>query len=680
MPAQICPRCKRANPEMAAFCYNDGAELRAAADGSAYQMPAEFAFPSGRRCRTYDDFALGCQEEWATARDLLQRGAFAQFFGSAGRADLVRAAQDARAEANPDIALTTFLAALPGVRTQTPRLDLHPRRFLLGTLTAGETRQLGLTITNAGQGNLQGTASVTEGQEMLSLDGSRPTHEVPVTAPRQQQFALYVNTRGLAANQSHGAKLTVVTNGGVAEIPLRLDLVAQPFSAAPFQGVKAQRELAERMRKQPKAAVPLLESGTVRQWFEANGWTYPVEGTAVKGVAAVQQFFEAMGLSKPPAVQVSPPEVRLRCRYPESARVQLTLSTGVKKWVYAAVSSDSPWLQVPNPQVSGPQQTTFLIEVDSGRMAAAGPQAEGRVKVVANGGQALEVRVIADVAGLPAAKPTPAPPTGRMPAVPRPATATMRMPGLPTLPSLSGLGGAARTNILASLLVLPLVVLLFRLAMVPISDGFLRPTAVSSAARKLDVPVAPDAPVAQTGGWLLLPWFSILTAANTPIPAELFVPGSPGAVPAADFRDYFVGSYARWFVLGTWWLGAAAGVVLVARRGGVLDVPWGFIAGSVAGLAGGATLASLFLVVESVPHLIWHVATHDSGGNFFWWAAWVALSLVCWLALAVGVGIVCSILPPLRRLALHPLQRLTAVPFRALGLPALANFWFPAAA
>ena len=32
MPVQICPRCKRVNPELAVYCYNDGYELRAATD------------------------------------------------------------------------------------------------------------------------------------------------------------------------------------------------------------------------------------------------------------------------------------------------------------------------------------------------------------------------------------------------------------------------------------------------------------------------------------------------------------------------------------------------------------------------------------------------------------------------------------------------------------------------
>src|SRR5947208_2245415 len=132
MPVLYCPRCRRANPDLAAYCYFDGFELRAATDGAAFRMPAEYAFPSGRRCRTYDEFAQACQEEWSAARDLLTQGAFTRFFASCHRADLVRAAQDANATGNADAALATFLASLPGVRTQTPKLDVNPRRFLLG--------------------------------------------------------------------------------------------------------------------------------------------------------------------------------------------------------------------------------------------------------------------------------------------------------------------------------------------------------------------------------------------------------------------------------------------------------------------------------------------------------------------------------------------------------------------
>ena len=71
------------------------------------------------------------------------------------------------------------------------------------------------------------------------------------------------------------------------------------------------------MRANPKPAGPLLESGDVARWFAANGWSYPVAGTPAHGVAAVQQFFECMGLSKPPPLELSQSEFRLQCEAPE---------------------------------------------------------------------------------------------------------------------------------------------------------------------------------------------------------------------------------------------------------------------------------------------------------------------------------------------------------------------------
>src|SRR5690349_3851651 len=107
MPVHVCPRCQRTNPEVAAFCYFDGALLQAGvtANGSpaSGRMAREFVFPSGRRCRTFDDLAQGCQEEWAAARGLLREGVLKQFFSNLGRADLVRAAQEAMSAADDDM-------------------------------------------------------------------------------------------------------------------------------------------------------------------------------------------------------------------------------------------------------------------------------------------------------------------------------------------------------------------------------------------------------------------------------------------------------------------------------------------------------------------------------------------------------------------------------------------------
>ena len=155
------------------------------------------------------------------------------------------------------------------------------------------------------------------------------------------------------------------------------------------------------MRKLPKAAVPLLENGDVSRWFASNGWNFPIRGPQAKGVAGVQQFFETMGLSKPPLVEVSQEEVRLACTYPETVRSQVVLQTAAKKWVYGTITSDTSWLRVLTPQVGGPQQATIAFEIDpqAATGAVTNTSLEGKLHITANGGKVLTVAVIAEVRG-----------------------------------------------------------------------------------------------------------------------------------------------------------------------------------------------------------------------------------------------------------------------------------------
>ena len=86
MPVAICPRCKHSNPDYASYCFYDGSALHANQSAIVHHLPSEFVFPSGRRCKTFDELAQGCQEEWNAARDLLTRGVFSQFFKACSRA------------------------------------------------------------------------------------------------------------------------------------------------------------------------------------------------------------------------------------------------------------------------------------------------------------------------------------------------------------------------------------------------------------------------------------------------------------------------------------------------------------------------------------------------------------------------------------------------------------------
>lgn len=405
----LCPRCQRANPSEAVFCHFDGAELRPvngrAASAGRTRLPHEFVFPSGRQCHTFEELAQACQAEWETARDLLRNDIFRKYLANVGRTDLAKAALDANALTDADIALDTFIHRLPIKIEEGPRLDLSPRRINLGTLSVGDQREVRLTILNQGKGLLHGTLAVAEGGDWLKLTGFRRSDEGAIKTAGEQPVNLRIDTRGLVAPNKYTARLTVITNGGIVEVPVRMEVAVRPFALAPFQGVASPRQMAERMRSQPKPAVGLLEAGDVAKWFEANGWMYPVKAVPARGVAAVQQFFEGMGLSKAPPVELTQTEFQFDAADGASAAGQCTLRTDAKKWVYAHLESDAPWLRAEPADVSGPQQAMIAFTADLRNLA---PQQvhDATLRVTANADQVRTIRIRVTGRRAPVAKPT----------------------------------------------------------------------------------------------------------------------------------------------------------------------------------------------------------------------------------------------------------------------------------
>jgi len=393
--AQLCPRCHRANPDAAVFCYFDGIPLRA---GAVPALPsvapgAELVFPSGRRCKNLADLAEACQSEWNESRQLLLKGNFVEFLKRLGRADLVRTAQETASHPDPDIALHNFVDQLPSGTTPGPHLELQPRRMVLKNVTVGKRPKVTLTVANGGRGTLQGKLMVSDGQEWIKIDGANG--HLGIRAQKTQEVVLHFDTRVLLGGQSYTGKLTAITNGGIAEVPVRLDVAAVPFAQAPYQGAASPRELAQRMLKNPKPAVALLESGDVSSWFAINGWNYPVSGEAARGIGAVQQFFECLGLSRPPPLSLSDSEIQLKCQGDEAAAGQVTLRTPSRKWVYAQVDCDAAWLRIMTPTVSGPQQAQISFEADPTGLADGAHKATVRIR--ANGNQKLTLRVQVEI-------------------------------------------------------------------------------------------------------------------------------------------------------------------------------------------------------------------------------------------------------------------------------------------
>ncbi len=404
---QVCPRCHRSNPIEAAFCYFDGVDLRAvpATNGQsrADLLPRSFSFPSGRRCGSLTELATGCLEEWDSARELLVGGKLAQFLLEMGRADLARSAQPP-AFGQADVALDNLLQALPGTADLRPRLDLSPRRLQMGTLSVGDEKRVRVQIQNAGKGLLHGKVTIAQGAEWLRLDGVKDGEELAIRTTAIQTVTLVVATRGLSSPHKYSGKLTLVTNGGVAELPVRLDLGLHAFPKPPFLDVTTPRELADRMRTQPKQAVPLLESGDIAKWFAQNGWMFPVQGRPAQGVAAVQQFFEGMGLSKPPILILDDPVVELTCKVNQRVPGQFVLRAETKKWVFSYATSSVSWLKLFSQDVSGPQQAVVPFEVDSADLAS-GRTHEADVKLIGNSGQTFTGRVRLTIEGDPVVRP-----------------------------------------------------------------------------------------------------------------------------------------------------------------------------------------------------------------------------------------------------------------------------------
>src|SRR5262249_35264614 len=122
------------------------------------------------------------------------------------------------------------------------------------------------------------------------------------------EIAIPVHVRGAqlrAGAKPHEGRLIVDSNGGAATIVIRVEVPVKPYPNGPLAGAKSPRQIAEKARAAPKQTAPFFENGAVAKWYKDNGWTYPVQGPSASGLGAVQQFFEALGLTEPPKVELS---------------------------------------------------------------------------------------------------------------------------------------------------------------------------------------------------------------------------------------------------------------------------------------------------------------------------------------------------------------------------------------
>jgi hypothetical protein len=420
---QTCTKCSRVNPKDAAYCYHDGAVLAGhsrnggpvAVGAAPFLSP--FVFPSGRQCRTFDELVMACQHDWGSARDLLTEGFFESFFGGLGRADLAQAAREAARFPDHDRGLDQLLGNLPSRVVEPPRLFVAPQEVSLGTLKVGQDGRCELHLENRGMRLLYGSVTCDE-CDWLALGDAPGAPEKLFQFGAEATIPIHVKGKRLrAGNKPLEGRLSIESNGGAVVVTVRAEVPPKPFPDGVLKGALTPRQVAEKAKAAPKEAAALFEKGNVAEWYRSNGWIYPVQGPSASGLGAVQQFFEALGLTPPPKVAISERSVTLQAAAGASVRHALEVKSEEKRPVYAHASSSAPWLEVGRPKLNGRVATIPLTVPHVPDRA--GETLTAKVTVQANGNQRFVVPVTLVIGGdfnfgpavavQPAAAPAPAP-------------------------------------------------------------------------------------------------------------------------------------------------------------------------------------------------------------------------------------------------------------------------------
>ncbi len=396
--AQTCSRCSRVNPDEAQYCFFDGALLSGSqAQGAvqAGQRPFShpFVFPSGEQCQNFDQFAMRCQQYWEDAQELLVNGTFERFLGGQGRVDLAMVARTAASSADRDRGLDQLLSNLPTDALKEPKLNIEPLEVNLGELKADQDESITVFIENHGGRLLFG--SIASDVSWLTV-GEKPglTQKI-FQCPASTTVAVNVRRELVrASDKVVEGKLSIDSNGGSQTIVVKVKVPVQPFPNGILAGAKSPRDLAIKAKQSPKEAAALFESGAVKSWYQNNGWDYPVRGEGASGVAAVQQFFEALGLVKPPKVRVSEHGLTLYGRRGESLRTSFFVFTDAKKYLYAHATPEQPWLHANTTMVT---RMKARVDVTATVPVHSQGTVEGRILVASNGNQVFKVPVTVNV-------------------------------------------------------------------------------------------------------------------------------------------------------------------------------------------------------------------------------------------------------------------------------------------
>jgi hypothetical protein len=408
-----CPKCSRANPQEAVYCYFDGFVLGGAAAGTgplainSLRFPSPFVFMSGRSCLNFDDLAIACHEESKPAADMLKQGFLESFLASIGRIDLSMAAKEAAKFPDSSRGLDELLGKFPSSVLSEARLNLSSQEINLGVLSRTAKREIKITIENGGMRLLFG--SITSDSTWLAIGETGNASVKNFQTTGELTVPLRVVPEKLrASDKPLVAKLKIDSSGGSSVVLIRAEVPVTPFQLMPLSGALNPRQIASKAKANAKESAILFENGSVAKWYESNGWSYPVQGPSASGVGAIQQFFEALGLTPPPKTFINQTVVNLEGAPGQELVFELTVGTEEKRPVFAHGFADQSWITAKNPKLTGSSAILgFLIPQIPDRP---GELLVSKIAVTSNGNQKFLVQVNVQVSGkyvAPRSEPSP---------------------------------------------------------------------------------------------------------------------------------------------------------------------------------------------------------------------------------------------------------------------------------
>ena len=441
---RLCRQCRRVNPSEAVYCHHDGVHLEGRSDeGTAdkrainagtrpFSVP--FVLPSGKECHNFNELALACQADSKGAFELLRTGHLEAFLAAQGRADLARAARSAARATDRLRGLDEFIGRLPATGLKPPKLRVTPAVLDLGTMRLGEEKRCELVLQNDGMRLLSGSASCDA--TWLSLADAAELRSKLFECTARTTLPVRVVGRELRAfEKPHETQILLDSNGGQVAVTVRVYVPVKPFPEGVLSGALSPREAAHKAREAPKEAGELIQSGALARWYEANGWTYPVLGPTATGVAAVQQWLEALGLVRTPRVDISEDTIRLSGRVGEKIEYSLAVVTQENRAAIAFGTSNQPWLRVGATIFRG--RSAFVPLTIAPIPGNPGEVLQAVVSVTANGGQRFTVPVTLQVSERSAAikaVPLPSPVVAAEVKKPQPSVAALPPPNTPPPP------------------------------------------------------------------------------------------------------------------------------------------------------------------------------------------------------------------------------------------------------